>query len=77
MSTPDPVQPPRDYSGIRRFFAGLMMAAGALLVLFSGACTISIAIDDANWAWVAIFVGMFGLVPGAGLIIIGRVLWRK
>jgi hypothetical protein len=25
MSTPDPVQPPRDYSGIRRFFAGLMI----------------------------------------------------
>lgn len=77
MSTPNPAQPPRDYSGVRRFFAGLMMAAGALLVLLCGACTVAIAIDDSSWAGVAIFVGMFGLVPGAGLIIIGRVLWRK
>ena len=77
MSTPDPAQPPQNYSGVRRFFAGLMMVAGALLILACGACTISISIEEPAWMWMAIFVGMFGLVPGAALVIIGRVLWRK
>jgi hypothetical protein len=77
MSTPDPNPPPSDYSGVRRFFAGLLMAAGALLILLSGACTISIAIEDPQWAWVAFFASLFGLVPGIAMLLIGRKLWRE
>lgn len=76
MSNPNPVQRPPDYSGIRRFFAGLLMAAGALLVLLSGACSISIAVEDPQWAGMAALASLFGLVPGIAMLFIGRKLWR-
>lgn len=76
MSAPDPVPPPPQpgYSGVRRFFAGLMIAAGALLLLVSGGCTLTVALGDLDWALPALLFGAFGIVPGIALILIGRML---
>jgi hypothetical protein len=79
MSMPDPAAPlpPPQPSPVRRFFGGLLFCVGALMVLLSGTCTISLAVEEPSWAGMAIIVGLFGLVPGAGLCFLGRMLWRR
>jgi hypothetical protein len=72
-----------------RFFGGAFMVVGGLIALLSGACTLFFVAEGLTSGnsggqelgglviFFAVALGAVGIVPGAILFIVGRLLWGR
>ena len=76
-----PPQPPPGQDAkpgpVARFFGGLLMTAGVLVILTSGACTLyGLAILGAGQLMEILTFGVPGILAGVGLYVVGGLLWK-
>ena len=76
-----PPQPPPGQDAkpgpVARFFGGLLMTAGVLVILTSGACTLyGLAILGTDPVMEILAFGIPGILVGAALYILGGSLWK-